>query len=184
MLLTIIQAIYFFLPAYVANMSPNFYRKTLHFLAKPIDGGRMYHGKRVLGDNKTWRGLIMGTVMAIIVTLLQRSLMSSPVIAKITLFDYTITPLWQIILLGFLLGCGALVGDSVKSFFKRQSGVPSGTSWFPFDQLDFVIGGLLFCAILYIPPWQILLILLIISPILHVIVKYIGYLLKIDKKRF
>jgi CDP-2,3-bis-(O-geranylgeranyl)-sn-glycerol synthase len=180
----IIQALYYFLPAYVANMSPNFFRKSLHFLGKPIDNGSMYRGKRILGDNKTWRGLIMGTIMAILTILIQRSLALNPTIAKISLFDYSLVPLPTLIALGFLLGFGALAGDSIKSFFKRQSGVPSGTSWFPFDQLDFVIGGLLFSFLIFIPSWQVMLIIIILSPVLHVIVKYIGYLLKIDKKKF
>jgi CDP-2,3-bis-(O-geranylgeranyl)-sn-glycerol synthase len=47
-------------------------------------------------------------------------------------------PTW---LVGPLFGLGALGGDAIKSFFKRQLGVSPGKSWFPYDQLDYVIGG-------------------------------------------
>ena len=180
----IISALYYFLPAYFANMAPNFFRKTLHFLAKPIDRGKSFRGQRILGTNKTWRGIIMGTIIAIVIILIQRILATNTFFTQISLIDYVQMPLWKIILLGFLLGFGALVGDSAKSFFKRQAKIPPGKSFFPFDQLDFVIGGLLFSFILFIPEPLAILIIIIASPILHIIVKFIGYLLKIDKEKF
>jgi CDP-archaeol synthase len=36
---------------------------------------------------------------------------------------------------GLLISFGALAGDSIKSFFKRQIGIRSGASWLVFDQL-------------------------------------------------
>ena len=44
--------------------------------------------------------------------------------------------------LGLRFGIGAMAGDAVKSFFKRRADVPSGERWFPFDQIDFVVGAL------------------------------------------
>ncbi len=40
-----------------------------------------------------------------------------------------------------MLGMGALAGDAVKSFFKRQIGAKPGNMWPPFDQIDFVVGA-------------------------------------------
>ena len=34
------------------------------FLKKPIDRGRTFRGERVFGDNKTWRGLVVYTVVS------------------------------------------------------------------------------------------------------------------------
>src|SRR5581483_2229311 len=45
------------------------------------------------------------------------------------------------LVLGPLFGFGALAGDAVESFFKRQRGTPPGAGWFPFDQTDYIIGG-------------------------------------------
>ncbi|MFH1916397.1 MAG: CDP-archaeol synthase [Nanoarchaeota archaeon] len=180
----IIAALYYFLPAYFANMAPNFFRKTLAFLAKPIDCGKSFRGQRLLGANKTWRGVIMGTILAIVIVLLQRFLSTYPFFQQISLINYSSLTLWKTILLGFLLGFGALVGDSAKSFFKRQAKIPPGKSFFPFDQLDFVIGGLLFSFILFIPAPLAILTIIVASPILHIVVKFIGYILKIDKAKF
>jgi CDP-2,3-bis-(O-geranylgeranyl)-sn-glycerol synthase len=46
-------------------------------------------------------------------------------------------------LFGAILGIMALAGDAAKSYVKRRVGREGGTPWFPFDQLDFVISGLL-----------------------------------------
>jgi CDP-diglyceride synthetase len=44
-----------------------------------------------------------------------------------------------------------MTGDAVKSFFKRRLGITPGKSWFPFDQLDFVLGAILFVSIIKFP---------------------------------
>jgi len=36
------------------------------------------------------------------------------------------------------------MGDIIESFFKRRIGKKRGESWVPFDQLDFILGVLLF----------------------------------------
>ncbi len=53
----------------------------------------------------------------------------------------------NILLLGFLFAVGALGFDAIKSFFKRQIGVKPGGVWFPFDQIDYIVGGLLLSAL-------------------------------------
>ena len=64
--------LYLFLPAYLANMSPVLIRRRLTALAIPIDGGRTLWGKRILGDHKTWRGLLAGMVAGTLIFELQR----------------------------------------------------------------------------------------------------------------
>lgn len=116
----IVWFLLFFTPAYVANMAPPFFRK-LPF-GQPIDGGRKYNGKPLLGKNKTWRGLIIGTLFG-----------------GLTGYILQACGLPFVFWWGFLLGFAALLGDAIKSFFKRQAGFKSGASWVPFDQLDFLI---------------------------------------------
>jgi CDP-2,3-bis-(O-geranylgeranyl)-sn-glycerol synthase len=41
----------------VANMAPVFFKK-IPILGAPIDNGKTWRGKRIFGDNKTWRGII------------------------------------------------------------------------------------------------------------------------------
>ena len=58
----ILEALWFILPAYMANSTPVNVSK-LKFLekyGKPLDGGRYWRGIRILGGGKTWRGLVSG----------------------------------------------------------------------------------------------------------------------------
>jgi CDP-2,3-bis-(O-geranylgeranyl)-sn-glycerol synthase len=144
----VLQILYFFLPAYLANMSPVLVRPWLHAVAVPIDGGRSFRGKRILGDHKTWRGLLAGTVVGVIAYELQRFASAGGFASEWALIDYAANPL----LPGALMGLGAGVGDSVKSFFKRRLDIEPGASWPVFDQLDFFIGAYLFVAAICAPP--------------------------------
>jgi len=129
----VLQILYFFLPAYLANMSPVLVRPWLRALAVPIDGGMSFRGKRLLGDHKTWRGLLAGTVVGMIAYELQRFASEAGFAGDLVLIDCAAHPL----LPGLLMGLGAGVGDSVKSFFKRRLDIEPGASWPIFDQLDF-----------------------------------------------
>ena len=66
-----------------------------------------------------------------------------------TLVDYGQV---DFILLGALMGGGALMGDLVKSFIKRRQNQPPGKPWFPWDQLDWIAGAMLLSSIVYVPP--------------------------------
>ena len=78
-------------------------------------------------------------------------------------------------ILALLFGGGALVGDLFKSFVKRRLGKKSGTAWFPFDQLDFVVGALLCVSLVQQIDFSLWVVILIVSPLLHFIVNIIGY---------
>ncbi len=129
----------FFTPAYVANMLPPFFRK-LPF-GHPIDGGRTFRGHPLLGANKTWRGLFVGT------------LGGGGVGYALQAAGLPFVWWW-----GFWLGFAALVGDALKSFVKRQIGIRPGGRWIPFDQLDFMIAAVLVStAFTRFTPWTIVL---------------------------
>ncbi|HSX46433.1 MAG TPA: CDP-archaeol synthase [Patescibacteria group bacterium] len=162
-----LAAILFFLPAGVSNMSPVFANKIPWFNKwnTPIDFGKSYKGQRILGDNKRWRGIVAGTLMggatAVIVSIFN------------THTVITIPPFW----VGCLLGFGALAGDAIESFFKRLCKVQPGHSWFPFDQIDYILGGLLLVwPIAALPLWVVLTIFITYFG-LHLLVAYIAYLL-------
>ena len=72
----ILDALWFILPAYFANSLPVdvSYIKELEWLAKPVDGGRKFLGKRLLGDGKTWRGLIVGVLGGTFIGLVQQNM--------------------------------------------------------------------------------------------------------------
>jgi CDP-2,3-bis-(O-geranylgeranyl)-sn-glycerol synthase len=160
-----IYALLFFLPAGISNMVPVFASKLpgLRNWNAPLDGGKMYRGKRIFGKNKTWRGLISGTVAGTFVAMVVYG----------TLTDLRL----ELVLIGAAMSAGALIGDAVESFFKRQRGIESGKAWFPFDQTDYIIGGLLFTLPFGVLPLWLVVWTFVIYFGLHLISSYIGYLL-------
>jgi CDP-2,3-bis-(O-geranylgeranyl)-sn-glycerol synthase len=144
----VIEILYFFLPAYLANISPVLVRRWFTAIAVPIDGRQTWRGKRFLGDHKTWRGLLAGIVVGTIAYELQRLVNDNGFLRDLALIDYAARPVYP----GLLMGLGAGVGDSVKSFFKRRLDIEPGSSWLVFDQLDFFIGAYIFVAPIAAPP--------------------------------
>ena len=190
------QALWLFLPAYMANMAPVFAAKLFPRWNARIDGGRDWSdGRPVLGSGKTWRGLWAGAFLGAATAALQSLVRYTDV--DFSDFGYGTGGWVAPLLLGFALGLGALVGDTAKSFFKRRRDRKPGAPWVPFDQLDFVVGGLLFvagaAALLSAAGftrenwfadeflgarWPVMAILLLATPLLHYVVNVIGYKLK------
>ncbi len=218
----ILQALWFFLPAYVANMSPVFSAKLIPWWGRPIDGGRMHSdGERLLGDGKTWRGLIGGGLAggftAFAMTFIAPAfhepgwlsgwdfgaggypggpIGSDPSVCVdgvCTTPDAAAATWYAVFLFGFIVGFAALAGDAIESFLKRRTGRKRGAPWIPFDQLDFVVFGLL--GALAASPllvdgwvveamfgdWIILTTLLVGTPLLHLTVNRVGYWLKLKE---
>jgi len=168
-----IGVILLLLPAAAANMAPVFVRH-MPFLDMPLDLGLTYRGTRMLGDNKTVRGLVTGLVASTIVMIALATL--SDTLAPYALIDYgTIDPLtW-----GPLIGFGALFGDAVKSFFKRQRGIPPGHSWPPFDQIDWIAGALVILLPVAVLPISAYLLAIFLGGLLHPLVNIAGYYLRL-----
>jgi len=132
-----LRVLYFFLPAYLANMAPVLVGKRLAALAVPLDFGASLGGKRIFGDHKTWRGLIVGVAAGTVTFLAQRALYDAEVARPLAMLDYGALPAF----LGSWLGLGALLGDAVKSFFKRRVGISPGSPWIGPDEIDFYLGA-------------------------------------------
>jgi CDP-2,3-bis-(O-geranylgeranyl)-sn-glycerol synthase len=170
---TYLSALLLFLPAGIANAVPVLVKKIpgLSKLNAPLDGGATFRGKRLLGANKTWRGLISGTVVAGLIAWLLYPQLN---------IDTGTT--FQGVALGCAVGFGALIGDAIESFFKRQKEIPSGSSWLLFDQLDYVIGALVF-SVPFVRLAGVDYVLVILTYfVLHFIVSYIGFLLGLKDK--
>ncbi len=137
----ILQSLWLILPAYIANGCAALLGGGI-----PIDFGKNYKdGKRIFGDGKTWRGLILGILfgknggfslsnVAIILTPTDYNFISFEKL------DFTGFPIMIPII--FSISFGALFGDIVESFFKRRFSIERGKDWIPFDQVDFILGVL------------------------------------------
>jgi len=175
----VFSVLWFFLPAGLGNLAPILARKIplLEKYTYPIDFKKKFRKKRVFGDHKTMRGLLAGVVAGIVTVYIQVLLYNHFQFFKdISLFDYNrINPF----LLGFLSAFGALFGDAMKSFFKRQLGIAEGKSWFPFDQIDYIIGGILFTSFYIRFEIEIYLFLFAVWFLMHPLSTFIGWLLRL-----
>ncbi len=171
----LLEALWFFLPAGIANMAPVIANKIplLNRWNLPLDFGVSIGDKRILGDNKTWRGLVFGVVCAGLFSL-----------GQFFIYSPLTETVGSAIIFGVLLGAGALLGDAVASFFKRRLNIPSGTAWIPFDQTDYIIGGLIVVLPVAIDILAVTAVLSIIVVYtgLHFLVSYIGYLLGLKQR--
>jgi len=172
-LFEVLKIAYFFVPAYFANMAPVLFSK-INFLNYSVDCGMKLRGKRLFGANKTFRGFFFAIIMGIVVAGLQWLLNFS----NLNLVNYGN---FNFVLVGFLLGFGALFGDLIESFFKRQLNFKPGQSFIPFDQIDYTFGAFVLVSLFFkvsVLPFLVLLICVI--PV-HLLVNYIGFKLKLRK---
>lgn len=135
----ILQAFWIVIPIYVANASA-----VIVGGGVPIDFGKSWKdGRRILGDGKTWRGLLSGTFLGMTAgfgLVVGATYLSESDYAFLGLTNFEGFPLMIPIL--FSLCFGALLGDVIESFFKRRIGKDRGQDWILFDQLDFLLGAL------------------------------------------
>lgn len=171
----------FFLPAGIANMSPVFAKHIppLNKWDTPLDFGKQYHSKRIFGNNKTWRGLLFGAIAGGFSSWIIYS--AAPDLPANLSFNFVPSGA-SAFALGALLGFGALAGDAIESFFKRRRNIMSGNSWFPFDQIDYIIGGLIATLPFIGLNMEIAFRILLIYFFLHLVISYIGYLLGLKNK--
>ncbi len=170
---TFVEAVWLMFPAYGAN--------GLCMIARgkrPIDFGRTFRGKPLFGPGKTWEGLVAGIILAITVSSFQRLMF--PFLP----WDLSPVPLEIVAMspfLGFVIGLGAMVGDLGGSFIKRRIGMERGRPFPLLDQLDFIIGMFVFLVFVIALKWEWVVILVIITPVIHLVANVIAYLLKVKK---
>ena len=143
-------------PAYCANGAPVIFGGGL-----PIDFGKsLPDGNRIFGDNKTVRGFLSGLMVGAIVG-----------VFGYTLFSKNLLPI------AFLASLGALFGDLVGAFLKRRLKIKPGGAFPGVDQLDFVLGALLFVSPFYGIGWGAIAITLLVTPPIHFLTNVAAYFL-------
>jgi CDP-2,3-bis-(O-geranylgeranyl)-sn-glycerol synthase len=157
--LLVVDALKFIFPAYCANATP-----VLAGGGAKMDFGRNFvDGKRVFGDNKTFRGFFFGFAIGIMVGLME-----------VVAFHFPV-------LFAFLIPLGALLGDLTGAFLKRRIGIAPGGLLPIVDQVDFVVGAILFSIPLGMVSWQLAVVVLLITPPIHLFTNYLAYRLKLKK---
>ena len=170
----ILQALFFFLPAYVSNAMPVLLAKfnLFEWLAVPVDFGLKINGQFFFGKTKTWRGIIGGIAGAMAVIVIQTLIYDySGNASGLFMFSYRMP---EVLILAFYLGFGEGLGDLIKSFIKRRLHIESSAPFFPFDQMSF-LGALLLSTLYYVLPAGQIISILIISPLLPVVANILAY---------
>lgn len=166
----IVYAFYYILPAYIANAVPVIFGG-----GYPLDAGKLFwDGKPAFGSNKTVRGFFAGLVVGTFAGFVLSRLYYLNGFPKDFLFQYDI-------LLGFILSLGALTGDLLHSFIKRRLGISPGSPLPVADQLDFVLGALVFSFVVSPPPWLVAVIVVVVTPPIHLSTNFIAYLIGVKK---
>jgi CDP-2,3-bis-(O-geranylgeranyl)-sn-glycerol synthase len=183
-------------PAYATNGSMVIFGRH----GTPIDAGRnFWDGKRILGDGKTWQGtiggIITGTLVGLIFLLISKFIIwpyiDSQVIANplypMNLDDHDylekfLSPtILMGILRGFLLSLGTPIGDMIGSFFKRRLNLERGAPAPIVDQLDFLLGAILFAYIVFHLNWEYFIFALLATLLIHILANTVGYKLGYKK---
>ena len=197
-----LMTLWLYLPGFLANTFAMMLGKWLPktgYGPWPIDGGKNWKdGNRILGDGKTWNGLIGGSITSgLLCTLIVALMGDVPSNIEPSIFAHPLTgsenswfnvsnDLLSAFILGTFLGFACLLGDSTGSFIKRRRGLKREgevSSKAPLlDTLPFAImvflwgqlflGDSLISSIDLIVP---MLIIIVITPILHRSFNLIGY---------
>ena len=156
--------------------------------AIPLDRGARFRGRRLLGENKTWTGLVVMVPAVGAAFLVMRCVFAVRAPWSIE----QASTLWPggpatYLALGCWAGLGYALGELPNSFIKRQLDIAPGQQpqasmgrWvcFLMDQTDSVLGALLALACWVDLPWRTSLAILATGPVVHwcfnLVLKWLG----------
>jgi CDP-2,3-bis-(O-geranylgeranyl)-sn-glycerol synthase len=171
----LVEAVWLVIPIYAANGLVPLVRGKV-----PIDFGKKFiDGRRILGPGKTIEGFIAGCFFGALIGLVEQ--LAFPYLpwelSEVPLMIVAMSPL-----LGFVLGFGAMTGDSAGSFIKRRLNLKRGRPAPLLDQLDFIVGALLISSLVINVKLEWFIMLVVLTPVIHLLACVIGYLLHVKKE--
>ncbi len=153
----------------------------LESLKIPLDAGATWRGRRIFGDHKTVRGVVVMISVSTLTMMLQ-GVIRNP---SLEYFDYGQV---NLALVGMLLGLGFILGELPNSFVKRQRGIApgghGGVMHALVDQVDSVLGALVTLSLVWVPPLGVWLIALVLGSGLHIAVNSIFVLVRLKRHIF
>ena len=140
----------------------------------PIDGGIVWRGRRLLGDNKTVRGLVMLPLAAgAAFALLGQARETLPAGMAAGLWPWQSAELFA---LGAWAGLCFMAGELPNSFYKRRRGIAPGTVpvagaqrmlCLALDRIDSTAAMLLGIALVAPLHWQSAALVFLFGPLIH-----------------
>jgi len=141
--------------------------------ATPLDGGLIFRGQRLLGDNKTLRGFLVmvpatGATFFVLALLTGAGPSGAQGLWELSPTGYAMLGLWA--------GFGFMAGELPNSFVKRRFGIPPGgfasgrmtkLIFLLLDRVDSIAGMLLALTVFVPTPWQTWLYVVLIGPLIH-----------------
>jgi hypothetical protein len=157
-------------------------------LAVPIDGGRTLAGRRIFGDNKTWRGVLFVTLASALLGAFQglaggsfaerwglSCIDARALGARLSGSSGLPGMVLAYTLIGGVLGFGYILGELPNSFAKRRLSIGPGDKasglagpiFFIADRCDSVIAALLLGALVFSYPLSIVLVGFVCLSLVH-----------------
>lgn len=185
--MSVVEVVYLIAPLLAAGAvhAPVIKLDIFPWLARPLDFGHTFRGRPIFGSNKTWRGPLVMSTVAVLGVLLQSELYSLGPFRTISIVDYSRTS-W--LALGLALGLSYSLFELPNSFVKRRLGIPPGgvsrgraLAQYVVDQADSAVGGTLALALfLGLRVWTLLLVFAV-GFVLHVLMDQVFFLFAVKR---
>lgn len=168
--------------------------KCLKKIQIPMDGGKNFvDGKRIFGENKTWKGFLGYIVFNMICMILCGILCNVTQIEEYNMFYNKLdNNVINNLLIGFLLGLAYGLFELPNSFLKRRLGIVPGKSisgiakaFFVFlDQADSVFGCALVVCLFTPMTVGLYFAYVVVGAVTHIIINMLLYALRLRKNMF
>ncbi len=183
-------------PAIIAGVINSIWCKTglMKFAKAPMDFGKnFFDGKRIFGENKTWKGFFGYVFFNMIITPLWGLACSAGRFEDLNFFYINNPNTFPFnILIGLLIGLGYALFELPNSFLKRRLDITPGKTitgfkkvFFIFlDQADSIFGCALVVWIFYDLGIVLYLLYVLVGAFTHIILNVLLYLAKLRKNPF
>lgn len=178
----LLRAIYLILPLGVGALVHGIVLKwnLVPFLARPLDRGRSWRGKRLFGDNKTYRGVVITALGTGLGVAILSALHRFSAVHPYEVLDYTTPVTW---LVGAAMGGAGMLAELPNSFCKRRIGIEPGQPargvwtvlFYVADQIDLIVG--LWFVLVWVIGFDVPLFLATVGVVFfgHQLISVIGY---------